>query len=282
MVEEVYTSMYSRNAELYHHGIQGQKWGVRNGPPYPIEDKNMRTGTTLSSVSTYKSGKHQLSAIKTYKGSLYTYNPEDKHDEAVYKGPFAKYLLSRSGISTAQSSYFGQVIPNAMSPLLETKYEVIKDLRMPTSKERYDIYAKMMQSPKGKIYVKEMQKVQSYMKNFNLPPEKKAAVDADLSKLNDSKNLKDSYQVFNTMMESTNSYNLTKDYMKAMKKDYDAMVDDNNQGVYNSAHDPVMIFNPGKVLKIIEENKNTTYGDIEKAYRYVAEEQRKKGKNVAF
>lgn len=26
-----YTSSY-----LYHHGVKGQKWGVRNGPPYPI------------------------------------------------------------------------------------------------------------------------------------------------------------------------------------------------------------------------------------------------------
>lgn len=34
--EKVYCSMYSRNAELYHHGIKGQKWGVRNGPPYPL------------------------------------------------------------------------------------------------------------------------------------------------------------------------------------------------------------------------------------------------------
>lgn len=25
------------NNELYHHGIKGQKWGVRNGPPYPLE-----------------------------------------------------------------------------------------------------------------------------------------------------------------------------------------------------------------------------------------------------
>lgn len=23
--------------ELYHHGVQGQKWGVRHGPPYPID-----------------------------------------------------------------------------------------------------------------------------------------------------------------------------------------------------------------------------------------------------
>ena len=21
---------------LQHHGIEGQKWGVRNGPPYPL------------------------------------------------------------------------------------------------------------------------------------------------------------------------------------------------------------------------------------------------------
>ena len=26
--------------ELYHHGIKGQEWGVRNGPPYPLDDGN--------------------------------------------------------------------------------------------------------------------------------------------------------------------------------------------------------------------------------------------------
>ena len=25
-------------SELYHHGIKGQKWGKRNGPPYPLKD----------------------------------------------------------------------------------------------------------------------------------------------------------------------------------------------------------------------------------------------------
>ena len=28
--------------ELYHHGIKGQQWDVRNGPPYPIDHKIMK------------------------------------------------------------------------------------------------------------------------------------------------------------------------------------------------------------------------------------------------
>lgn len=27
--------------ELFHHGIRGQKWGVRNGPPYPLRKKKV-------------------------------------------------------------------------------------------------------------------------------------------------------------------------------------------------------------------------------------------------
>lgn len=28
------------NNEIYHYGVDGQKWGVKNGPPYPL-DKGM-------------------------------------------------------------------------------------------------------------------------------------------------------------------------------------------------------------------------------------------------
>ena len=32
--------------ELKHHGIKGQKWGVRNGPPYPL-DKSKKADTIV-------------------------------------------------------------------------------------------------------------------------------------------------------------------------------------------------------------------------------------------
>ena len=38
------------NKVLVHHGIKGQKWGIRNGPPYPIEDKVLKKGTRINSI----------------------------------------------------------------------------------------------------------------------------------------------------------------------------------------------------------------------------------------
>lgn len=36
--------------ELYHHGVKGQKWGVTNGPPYPLSD-DISTGKSLRKMS---------------------------------------------------------------------------------------------------------------------------------------------------------------------------------------------------------------------------------------
>lgn len=32
--------------EIYHHGIKNQKWGVRNGPPYPLERQKKFTNSS--------------------------------------------------------------------------------------------------------------------------------------------------------------------------------------------------------------------------------------------
>ena len=37
---------YLKSDELRHHGVDGQKWGVKNGPPYPL-DSSVSTGKQL-------------------------------------------------------------------------------------------------------------------------------------------------------------------------------------------------------------------------------------------
>lgn len=46
---------------LAHHGIKGQKWGVKNGPPYPLEDDQKTT-------SEHKRNKKILTAIGVTSG----------------------------------------------------------------------------------------------------------------------------------------------------------------------------------------------------------------------
>ena len=49
--------------ELYHHGIKGQKWGVKNGPPYPLgSDKSTGKALKTNSKSQKTKGKNKSSS----------------------------------------------------------------------------------------------------------------------------------------------------------------------------------------------------------------------------
>lgn len=38
---------------ISHHGIEGQKWGVRNGPPYPLDKNETKKKKKLISRSEF-------------------------------------------------------------------------------------------------------------------------------------------------------------------------------------------------------------------------------------
>ena len=51
--------------ELYHYGVPGTKWGVRNGPPYPL----YRQTAAWKSQHPSRGGQYRDKRISSIKGS---------------------------------------------------------------------------------------------------------------------------------------------------------------------------------------------------------------------
>ena len=99
-------------------------------------------------------------------------------------------------------------------------------------------------------------------------------------KLKTEEDFKIAYEIFNHAMENVNSFKTTKSYAKIMSEKYDAMVDDNNQGVYNGVHDPIIIFRANEALKEIGQARWVDMNEIAENYNYVKNERAKLGKAV--
>lgn len=225
---------------LQHHGVKGQQWGVRNGPPYPIEDKVLRAGTKLNSVSSQYISSDQYRKNGRW---MYTFNPDDKWDASVYRGPFSMFLVQYRGATFVK----------------EHQFEVVKDLKMPTKKERIDEFETLLNDKKySKIVRKELGDIQKELVFLGvLDSNGKTYGDLDLDNITSRNDLLRSYELFGHAMEATYSQVSTQEYAKRMSKKYDAMVDDNNQGVYNDAHDPVIIFRANEALRDIADYTST-------------------------
>lgn len=269
---------YNYKKYLKHHGVKGQQWGVRNGPPYPIEDKVLRKGTQLESISRYNTRqfpfespntKLLLDHFKKNKKWLYTYNPDDEWDRKVYRGPFAKYTAMRTG------GYVPEV----------HRFTVNEDLKMPTKKERVDKFVELY-SKNSKTFVKDLKTVQDLFKRHpddELPPRKVELKNWNIpSKLESKEDIEKAYGIFNHAMEAAHAFKSTQMYCKEMVKKFDAMVDDNNQGIYNRAHDPVIILKVEKLIQSEEVANQLTAQEILDNTEFVREELKKFGEKVAL
>jgi hypothetical protein len=264
------------NADLYlrnnrrskdvikHHGIEGQKWGVRRGPPYPIEDRILKKGTKLNSVSEYGNS----DVYKNRRGWMYTYRDDEEWDNKVYKGPFTAFKAE------AGANY-----------IFEHKYETVEDILMPTKKQRLE---EMKNLPRGQL-IQDLKATRSRLVEQGIgtsDEQKQQYKTVDLDNLATDKDWAIAYSIFNHAMENITRTKSTVEYAKVMSGKYGAMVDDNNQGTYNDAHDPIIIFNAKKFLKTLSNypvpEKYVTPEQVKKNYEEVAKELAKKGRRVAL
>ena len=244
---------YKDELWLYHHGVKGQQWGIRRGPPYPIEDTVLKKGTRLNTVSNYKHGK---------KGRwVYTYNPNDEWDSKVYRGPFAQYSKSRSvdkGKLAAQIAARALITPVAPVALLlpykktprkfiyDRELETTEDLKLANSKQRTKEFVDLYKTDPEK-YKQDLQKIQNALLRAGFNGELVGIKNEDLYKqvksdLKAKKDIKVAKFLLDHGMKDADKFELTKDYSKVMREKYDGMVDDHNVKVYNDAHDPVILF----------------------------------------
>ena len=254
----------SKYGYIAHHGIKGQKWGVRNGPPYPIEDKVLKKGTVLGNVSAYKDPIGFSSKNKRW---MYFYNPNDEWDKKVYEGPFSYYLKKRY-------RQYGDVI------IKKYRYETVRDLKMPTYKERIDLFKDLLNGPNGQKYFDEMTKHNDWRKNngykyakslpaSNLYFGKTKNVSNFLKQKEDD--IKEAYQwAFGSLMEDISQYKFAQEYANKISEKYDAMVDDNNVNKYNNVHDPIIIFKVESAIRKLDEGRENTWDDIAKGYAEVS------------
>ena len=79
---------------LEHHGIKGQSWGVRNGPPYPL-DSSKSTGSRLKMSGSATKKKDKKSSVKTATSKQ---SIKDRYDNL---SDAQKKTIKVAGIATA-------------------------------------------------------------------------------------------------------------------------------------------------------------------------------------
>lgn len=127
-------------AELYHHGIRGQKWGKRNGPPYPLgggdyseaEKRAIYKERHRSANSLYNK-KHFDEVLRKDSTMLTTlsydkdrtkntdmfyaaYNKWDKHQyNALFNKPIPQDIFDKDGNKIGTGQCFKWKIDNALA-----------------------------------------------------------------------------------------------------------------------------------------------------------------------
>nr|DAG44126.1 MAG TPA: hypothetical protein [Caudoviricetes sp.] len=212
---------------LEHHGIKGQQWGVKHGPPYPINSEKsnliIKKGTHFQRLSVYDEAASKGHAYVTFL----------KKDSRHYKGFFTYHLKMNNKGKTVYSID------------MTAKKNLISPSKIERAKTFTDLYKK------DKIFRKEMGNYYKDSISYITPLPRKF-YQYKFSKLKD-KYLKDKgYEIF-TRALGGNEYIRSKYFNVLKKKGYDFVRDDLDGR--RLGKEPSIIFDREKSLFYIGQKK---------------------------
>lgn len=203
---------------LSHHGIKGQQWGVRHGPPYPIDKDN-------ASV-TIKKGTHfrRLSMYDERHSSGHAYVNYLKDDIEHYRGFFTARLKAL----------------NKGAEVYSIDMEARSDLKAPSKNERIKTFIELYSKDKtlrkelGRYHKEDTGRVTPWPKKF---------YEWQYSNLKFDDVLKKGYDTF-VRAVGGNEYIRSKYFEALSKKGYSFVTDDMDAGRFGKA--PSIVFDRSK------------------------------------
>lgn len=215
--------------ELYHHGIKGQQWGVRHGPPYPLDgtgDISIKSGTTFKRLSLYDESSSKGHAYVNYL----------KNDSRHYRGFFAARLKAM----------------NNNADVYSIELKAAQDLKAPSKQKRLETFLELYKDDPA--FGKELG---GYHKGdwHYFTPLPKAFYERKFSKLKDDKLEDLGYRTF-VRSVGGNEYTRSKYFEALAKKGYSFVTDDMDAGRFGK--EPSIVFDREKSLTYIGQSPVST------------------------
>lgn len=269
-------------AELYHHGVLGMRWGVRNSETKARYQREMRTGSGKLTKKAIK----RLHYDKVEKGK-YKYN---KGDYVIPKGTTFKRLSTNSSYGTDVNvyatfknsdilEYRGVLGRLYLTRMIDSKKPIkIKDISM-TFKEDVNIASRDVAKKEFKKFLSDNKEgvkklYDEYLtKNEGKRNKSKWYTDIDLETLKDpsKRKLDYLYDRFNAAMgmgSYSDNFEVIKNYQtNLIKKGYDGIADENDIKISTfKSRAPVILFNINNMHGAKVKIKDLNSSDIFNAY----------------